>query len=94
TPVSEAEKHDRWLIHAASHIDTWERLQREGVAPADVDYDAVPRGRAAYDWVREKFMGHSDIRTTQKYLHLVESADAAKIMDTHNRAKLSLVKSA
>jgi integrase len=41
-----------------------------------------------------RIMGHSDIRTTQKYLHLVEAGSTAAIMDKHNERKLRLVKSA
>jgi integrase len=41
-----------------------------------------------------RLMGHSDIRTTQKYLHLVEAGSTAAIMDEHNNRKLRLVKSA
>jgi integrase len=41
-----------------------------------------------------RLMGHSDIRTTQKYLHLVEAGSTAAIMDGHNQRKLRLVKSA
>jgi integrase len=41
-----------------------------------------------------RLMGHSDIRTTQKYLHLVEAGSTAAIMDGHNNRKLKLVRSA
>jgi integrase len=41
-----------------------------------------------------RLMGHSDIRTTQKYLHLVEAGSTAAIMNQHNNRKLRLVKSA
>ena len=42
-----------------------------------------------------RLLGHSDIRTTQKYLHMINAGDSAEIMNQHNRKKgLALVKSA
>jgi integrase len=42
-----------------------------------------------------RLMGHSDIRTTQKYLHMVNAGDSAEVMNRHNRSKgLALVKRA
>lgn len=56
TPLSQAESYGgRYRIHGPSHIDTWERLQRAGVAPVDVEYDEVPRGRVHYDAIFEKW---------------------------------------
>ena len=54
TPLEEAERYERHLIHSASHIDVWERWRREGKVPEDLAYDQVPRGRVAYDWVSER----------------------------------------
>jgi integrase len=39
-------------------------------------------------------MGHADIRTTMKYVHMLEASDAARIMDKHNERKLQIVRSA
>ena len=36
-------------------------------------------------------LGHSDIRVTDKYLH-PSTADAAEVMNRHNRARLQLIK--
>ncbi len=44
TPLDQAEKYGRYLIHGRSHIDVWERWKREGKVPADLEYDQVPRG--------------------------------------------------
>jgi integrase len=39
-----------------------------------------------------RIMGHSDIRTTQKYLHLIEASGAAQVMNRHNERKLEIVR--
>ena len=55
TPLDKAERHNRYLIHSPSHFDVWERLRREGVVPQELEYDDVPRGRVAFDWISERF---------------------------------------
>ena len=47
-PLAEAERYGQFFVFEPSHMDTWARLQREGLAPADVEYDELPRGRAHY----------------------------------------------
>lgn len=39
-----------------------------------------------------RIMGHSDIRTTMRYVHLLAASDAAKIMNAHNEGKLEIVR--
>lgn len=54
TPLDRAEKYGRFLIHSPSHVDVWERWGKEGKLRSHLEYDQVPRGRAAWDWVAER----------------------------------------
>lgn len=49
TPVTLAASYGDLKIHEGTHTSYWESLQRNGIAPADVDYDEYPRGRVAYN---------------------------------------------
>jgi len=77
TPLDEAEKHDRFLIHSASHVSTWKRWRREGKVPADSEYDGAgsPRGRVAFDWVSERFTLLADRRIIEDQVAMQEIMD-------------------
>ena len=62
TPLDQSERYQRFRIHACPYTDTWTRWQEEGKVPVDLDYDSVPRGRVAYDWVTERFSLLADRR--------------------------------
>jgi hypothetical protein len=36
-------------IHPGDHCSVWEKLQRGGVVPSDMEYEESPRGRVMYD---------------------------------------------
>jgi len=78
-PLAEAQRYGQFFVYEPSHIDTWTRLQREGIAPADVEYDEFPRGRAHYDTVAETWTVLGD-------RHILENADAMQQV----RERLSL----
>src|SRR4051812_797069 len=72
TPLDEAEKHDRWLIHSGSHIRCWSKWKWDGTVPAALEYDQLPRGRVAYDWVREHFTLLADRRILEDQVAMQE----------------------
>ena len=72
TPLDQAERHDRYLIHSKSHVDTWEGWQREGKVAEGIEYDSVPRGRVAYDWVAERFYLLADRRILADHAAMTE----------------------
>ena len=49
TPVTEAASYGDLKIHEGTHTSMWNTFQRNGIVPADVDYDEYPRGRVAYN---------------------------------------------
>jgi hypothetical protein len=55
TPLTKAEDYDDFKIHPASHIDVWARLQRSGIASAEMVYEEAPRGRVAYNTKTQRF---------------------------------------
>jgi hypothetical protein len=55
TPLREAEPYGDHLTHAPSHIDVWPLFQRNGIAPNDMEYEEVPRGRVMYDTKIRRF---------------------------------------
>lgn len=83
---------------------TYDRVERElrpkriKLAPGLVPYCA--RHTYATHYLRgggdvgqlSRLMGHSDIRTTMRYVHLVDAGESAKVMDRHNERKLQIVR--
>ncbi len=55
-PVSQAEPYDERLTFPASHIDVWKRLQEEGRAPLESEYDEPPRGRVIFEPSSREFL--------------------------------------
>ncbi len=72
TPLDQAERYGRYLIHSASHIDTWLCWQHEGKIPEGMEYDSVPRGRVALDWVAEEFSLLADRRILENQAAMKE----------------------
>lgn len=60
TPLAEAEPYGECLTHPRSHVDQWEELQRQGIAPRDVEYEEMPRGRVVYDARQKRFTIYGD----------------------------------
>jgi hypothetical protein len=55
-PLSQAERYDERLTFPASHIDVWKRLQEEGRAPIESEYDEPPRGRVIFEPSSREFL--------------------------------------
>ena len=55
TPLTEAEEYGDFLIHARSHEQYWESLQRTG-GVGDDPYEQFPRGRVAYNVISGRFI--------------------------------------
>ena len=55
TPLSAAEAHLQFRIYPGDHISVWERLQRQGLAPIDMEYEEPPRGRVVYNTNEKRF---------------------------------------
>ena len=60
TPLSKAEPYDTALTHPTGHDDHWERLQKKGIVPAEVDYMRPPRGRVFFQTREERFDFYAD----------------------------------
>ena len=60
TPVSMAASYGDLKIHEGTHTQYWDSLQRNGIAPADVEYEEYPRGRVAYDAKKRQFFLFAD----------------------------------
>jgi hypothetical protein len=56
TPVNQAEDYSEFKIHPGGHDEVWEMFQRDGIAPVDLEYDEVPRGRVAYNVRTKQFL--------------------------------------
>ena len=79
TPLDQAERYGRYLIHSASHIDTWLRWQHEGKIPEGMEYDSVPRGRVAFDWVAEEFSLLADRRILENQAAMKEIMERMRL---------------
>jgi len=55
TILSKAEDYGAFKVHPADHYSVWEKLQRGGVVPADMEYEESPRGRVMYDTKTRRF---------------------------------------
>jgi hypothetical protein len=60
TPVTQAEDYGDNKTHARSHIDYWTLLQRQGVVPAETEYEEPPRGRVTFNTKTERFTLYAD----------------------------------
>jgi hypothetical protein len=49
TVLSLAGDYGTFKVHSGDHCSVWEKLQRGGAVPADVEYEECPRGRVMYD---------------------------------------------
>ena len=54
-PLSECEKYGDHLNYPGSHIRVWERWQQVGKAPAETEYEELPRGRVMCDMKTGRF---------------------------------------
>ena len=99
TPVSMAEPYGTALTHPSSHIDHWERLQRTGAVPAEVEYEESPRGRVVYDGREQRFhlmadkciLGRRDVVAgIVEVMHLPEDTKLSK--DSHYRCPRCLAR--
>ena len=55
TPIRKAETDIHFKIHSGDHYSVWEALQRIGRAPAEIEYEELPRGRVMFDMKTQKF---------------------------------------
>lgn len=55
TRLSQAEDYGDFKVHPGDHYAVWERLQRAGTVPADMEYEVAPRGRVVYNSPTERF---------------------------------------
>ncbi len=55
TPLSRAESYGGHKIHPGDHCTVWDTLQRAGLAPADLDYAEMPRGRVVFNCREQRF---------------------------------------
>jgi hypothetical protein len=55
TPLSEAERYGNNLTHPHGHNKVWERFQRKGIVPMDMEYEEAPRGRVLFNTKTQKF---------------------------------------
>jgi len=89
-----AEPYGTALTHPSGHIDHWERLQRTGAVPADVEYEEEPRGRVVFDGREQRFhlmadkciLGRRDVVAgIMEVMHLPD--DTAVSTDEHYRCR-------
>jgi hypothetical protein len=55
TALSMAEDYGAFKVHPGDHCSVWEKLQRGGAVPVDVEYEECPRGRVMYDVKARRF---------------------------------------
>jgi hypothetical protein len=55
TALSMSENCSAFKVHPGDHCLVWEKLQRSGAVPADVEYEEYPRGRVMYDTKARRF---------------------------------------
>jgi hypothetical protein len=55
TALSMSEDCGAFKVHPGDHCSVWEKLQRCGAVPADVEYEESPRGRVMYDTKARRF---------------------------------------
>ena len=55
TPLAMAERYGNNLTNPRNHIEVWEKWQKMGKVPDELEYDHEPRGRVTFDQPRERF---------------------------------------
>jgi hypothetical protein len=55
TPLGEAEPYGDHLTHPRGHAAVWERYQRIGIAPIDMEYEESPRGLVTFETKTRRF---------------------------------------
>ncbi|MGA2607313.1 MAG: hypothetical protein ABSH01_07640 [Terriglobia bacterium] len=55
SPLTEAEPYGNHLGHPRSHIEVWEKYQRGGKVPLEMEYEQAPRGRVMFDRTSDTF---------------------------------------
>ena len=55
TLVSKDEDYGAFKVHPGDHCSVWEKLQRGGTVPSDMEYGECPRGRVLYDTRTRRF---------------------------------------
>ena len=60
TPLDKAESNVEFRNFPASHVKFWEKLQRDGKVPRDVEYEDAPRGRVVYNTRTRQFTLFAD----------------------------------
>ncbi|MGB2677581.1 MAG: hypothetical protein WAN12_10920 [Candidatus Acidiferrum sp.] len=55
SPLTEAEPYGNHLGHPRSHIEVWEKYQRGGEVPLEMEYEQAPRGRVVFDRTSDTF---------------------------------------
>ena len=92
TPVNEAQPYGDFKGHAKGHPDFWRNLQRNGIVPADVEYDEVPRGRVGFDNKEKCFLifmdkcileNHGLVDRIRTSLSLPSASTAPPRLDSH-----------
>ena len=83
TPLSQAEPYADHLTHPRGHVDVWPLFQRNGIAPNDMEYEEVPRGRVMYDTKIRRFKLLAD-RCILKRKDLVRKIMAAMNLPSNN----------
>jgi len=56
SPLNEAEPYGNHLTHPRSHIKVWEKYQRDGKVPLEMEYEQLPRGRVMFYTATKSFM--------------------------------------
>ena len=56
TALSQAEEYGDFKVHAGDHYSVWDRFQRAGTVPADMEYEEAPRGRVVYNVKTSRFI--------------------------------------
>jgi hypothetical protein len=49
TLLAKVEDYGAFKVHPGDHCSVWEKFQRGGAVPADMEYEECPRGRVTYD---------------------------------------------
>ena len=55
TLLAKAEDYGAFKVHPGDHCSVWEKFQRGGAVPADMEYEECPRGRVTYDTKARRF---------------------------------------
>ena len=81
--IASAEEYAGRATHALGHIECWSRLQKDGLAPRDMEYEEPPRGRVVYDTKASQFTVYAD------RCILIKKQLVSRIMDELNLPRKS-----